>query len=140
MDVSYGTIGALCFVGFVVFTLVTTKNWTKLDTSFVFYASYHFNFINKVIHLCCIWPIYLTLVVVFGCFTDEIIPFVKWGNVSFVITFFIYVPYYLVLTFGDKAKDVRVAGIVGASLATACWYFGNAYADSHPNREDVILF
>lgn len=41
----------------------------SLDNSFAFYASYHQNFINKIIHIFCVWPIFFTFLV-FLCYTD----------------------------------------------------------------------
>jgi hypothetical protein len=41
----------------------------SLDNSFAFYASYHQNFINKIIHIFCVWPIFFTFLV-FLCYTE----------------------------------------------------------------------
>jgi 2-hydroxy fatty acid dioxygenase len=44
---------------------------TFLEKSFGFYASYHDNFMNQLIHVICVWPIFWTAVLFFQ-YTPEI--------------------------------------------------------------------
>lgn len=36
-----------------------------LDESLAFYASYHYNFLNKLVHIVCVWPIFWTAQIFF---------------------------------------------------------------------------
>ena len=58
-----------------------------LEKQFTFYASYHSNGINKLIHMLCIWPILATATV-----------FLAHANWSFLVLF-VYVPWYIVLDY-----------------------------------------
>jgi uncharacterized membrane protein YGL010W len=123
MKYGVGTMGALAFVGTALGTMVThEKPWWKLDESFAFYAQFHQDKINQLIHFFCIWPIFATFMPIFG-YTDNLVEFVPYGNVSFLIAV-VYAAYYLFLC----RNDAPMVGAASAGLALASWYGGNHYA------------
>ena len=50
----------------------TSKGFFDLRSQFVFYASYHNNTANVVIHLFCIWQLVATLLVLLQVFGESI--------------------------------------------------------------------
>lgn len=122
LGVSAGTIGALAFVTGVIINMIShEKPWYSLDASFDFYASFHRDKINKIIHFFCIWPIFATFMPIFG-HTDVLVPFVPYGNVSFIIAV-VYASYYVFLC----RNDAPIIGLLSGGLCMVFWYYGNHY-------------
>jgi uncharacterized membrane protein YGL010W len=86
---------------------------TDLDEQFTFYASYHHNGLNKLIHIFCVWPIVWTALVFLQGISIEapVSTPVHPVNVAFVAALFYAVVYISM----DKK-----AGSLGALLVLIC--------------------
>ena len=86
---------------------MTTIDRFDLEKQFTFYASYHHNHMNKLIHMFCIWPILGTFIILLA-HTDPIVSqpeavrnvtmlqeymIFNWSFLAVMI----YVPWYIVL-------------------------------------------
>uniref|UniRef100_A0A0D6QTC0 DUF962 domain-containing protein n=1 Tax=Araucaria cunninghamii TaxID=56994 RepID=A0A0D6QTC0_ARACU len=100
-----------------------------LEKQFAFYAAYHSNATNILIHTLFVWPIFFTALVL-GCFTPAIgvLPFPPGTfsfqeymvlNLSFVAAM-VYALFYIML---DKK-----AGAIAGALCFLCWVSSNALA------------
>jgi uncharacterized membrane protein YGL010W len=100
-----------------------------LDRSFVFYAGYHSDFINQLIHYVCIWPIFFTSLT-FLAYTDPLVNTAVplWlgsaGVVSFNWSFiiaFIYALYYTIIEFPGIAGPIAALGTYYCYINAAQW-------------------
>eukprot|EP01134_Creolimax_fragrantissima_P003312 CFRG3312T1 len=117
-----------CVVLGILITTVLTPNVFNLEKQFTFYASYHNDMINKIIHFLCIWPILWTAMVLFSYTTPmhsfevpDWVPFneycpVNWS--AFVAS--IYIIYYLIID--------PVGGILASCIVAACFISANAFS------------
>jgi len=83
----------------------------SLEDAYVFYGSYHHNKINKVIHIVCIWPILVTLLIILA----QVKPLFGLVDLSLVATL-IYTSYYAVV------EQPGLAGTLAAVLVVAAYY------------------
>lgn len=106
---------------------VAKEKLTWLESSFTFYASYHDEFVNQLIHIIFVWPIYWTAIL-FASYTDSfpgtesinaLLPEGHICNFCLVATV-VYFTFYLVIEF---------PGVVGplASALTILTYFSVQY-------------
>mmetsp|Transcript_25931 Transcript_25931/g.24774 ORF Transcript_25931/g.24774 Transcript_25931/m.24774 type:complete len:193 (-) Transcript_25931:2656-3234(-) len=84
-----------------------------LDNSFAFYASYHKNHANKIIHIFCVWPIFFTFLI-FLCYTDPY-TILKVGSFNLpldwaLIVSSVYFSYYAVI------EQPGIAGTISSGL------------------------
>ena len=92
-----------------------------LEKSFVFYASYHSNPTNKLLHIICVWPILITGLLLLSytpSFALPPLPFIPHGmlvNITSVITT-IYVVFFLAIT------SFAMEGIISSLLITLAYY------------------
>lgn len=91
---------------------------SSLDNYFAFYASYHRNYVNKIIHIFCVWPIFFTAMV-FLCYTDPY-TILNFGSLNLpldwpLITASIYFSYYAVI------EQPGIAGIISSCLVLFCY-------------------
>ncbi|KNC78072.1 hypothetical protein SARC_09480 [Sphaeroforma arctica JP610] len=117
-------------ISMLLLTLLTPKVF-NLEHQFTFYASYHNNFFNKLIHFLCIWPIFWTSLVFFA-HTSPIhnLPDILQSMLDMIpaqynqymvpdwsaIVADFYCIYYLVL---DPAGGMVAAALVGFCYTTA---------------------
>ena len=93
----------------------STTPQTFLEKSFSFYASYHNNFINQIIHIICVWPIFFTAILFlqyssllpFSNLISSFIPSFLSINYSLPVLFFYFVFYLL----------IELPGIIGPICA-----------------------
>ncbi|KAJ0988285.1 hypothetical protein J5N97_006641 [Dioscorea zingiberensis] len=93
------------------------KGLFDLEKHFAFYAAYHSNPINVLIHMLFVWPIFCTFVVLLH-FTPPLlrlpVPFADGLAINFAFAFaFIYALFYVLLD--------RKAGSLAALLCMLCW-------------------
>ena len=109
---------------------------TNLEDNFVFYCSYHHNFINKLIHVLCVWPIVWTHIAMFTYATrlislPVILPYqpssLAWAATLSTLG---WVTYWLVL---DKKS-----GWLAAMLVVACLFSAQYFTESFGDRGYVI--
>ncbi|KAJ7535529.1 hypothetical protein O6H91_12G051900 [Diphasiastrum complanatum] len=104
-----------------------------LEKQFAFYAAYHSNKINILIHTLFVWPIILTVMFLIA-FSKPIVPSPQFFEIlpqaqymvlnwSFVFTT-VYVVYYVLLD--------RKAGLLAGAMCIACWLGSNAFAKHVP--------
>jgi len=97
--------------------LALTPKRESLETQFSFYASYHHDFANQIIHIIFVWPILWTALL-FMAYTPSVVEVTVGSEVVplhpccaiFALT---YIVYYVLLE--------RPAGIGAAILAFVCW-------------------
>jgi uncharacterized membrane protein YGL010W len=87
-----------------------------LDNSFAFYASYHKNHTNKIIHIFCVWPIFFTFLI-FLCYTDPY-TILKVGSFNLpldwaLIVSSVYFSYYAVI---EQVCNIDI----GYTIYTSC--------------------
>eukprot|EP00123_Amoebidium_parasiticum_P000139 comp10360_c0_seq1/m.5145 comp10360_c0_seq1/g.5145 ORF comp10360_c0_seq1/g.5145 comp10360_c0_seq1/m.5145 type:complete len:234 (-) comp10360_c0_seq1:187-888(-) len=115
--------------GFIALVLVIVANTPKffdLESQFTFYASYHNNTVNKLIHLVCIWPIFWTSLVFFSYTstwpsdaTAELGINLNWSVAAAAI----YAFYYFFL-------DARGTGVLGFAAVALCWVTANKFKET----------
>jgi len=95
--------------------LVSTRELLNLDKQFVAYAVYHQDHVNKLAHEVCVWPIFLTFLVLFQ-YTKPVIPGLPFSNHAFVVAA-LYAGFYLALE--QTVYTAAAAGTVCACFITA---------------------
>jgi len=97
-----------------------------LDQQFLFYASYHHNKMNKLIHILCVWPILWTALVFceYAPFVapdslNSIVSSVHPLNLSFIFAF-VYASCYILM---EQKAGTLAAGLVFLSLFTARTFY-----------------
>lgn len=98
--------------------LFMTEQCLSFDKQFVFYASYHDNFINQLIHLLFVWPILATALIFLNFTHNDIVAVMISGSmvelhvasIFFALCYFVY---YLLLE--------RPAGILAALMVVGSW-------------------
>lgn len=86
-------VGGVFFAVMMVILVVTSQK-IDLKHEFVFYASYHNNKMNQLIHFCCIWPLFFTYFVFYTRTTN-------WTQVSAIIEDFgVHLPDWIQVDFG----------------------------------------
>jgi 2-hydroxy fatty acid dioxygenase len=109
-----------------------------LESSFAFYASYHNNGINQLIHIICVWPI-LWSAQIFLAYTPVIAtlpsPLSAAGapinvNSGFIVSSF-YIVYYLLIE--------QPAGIIAAALVYGGFFMSNELKAADPEVWKVAL-
>ncbi|CAG7720251.1 unnamed protein product [Allacma fusca] len=107
-----------------------------LDKQFVFYASYHHDKINKLIHIVCVWPI-LWSAMVFCQYAPIVAPdslnnlvsFAHPLNLAFIVALF-YATCYILM---EQKAGTFAAGLVFLSLLFSRSFFLTAEAKyGHP--------
>mmetsp|Transcript_7110 Transcript_7110/g.20785 ORF Transcript_7110/g.20785 Transcript_7110/m.20785 type:complete len:207 (-) Transcript_7110:457-1077(-) len=106
--------------------MLITKDCFDLEKQFTFYASYHNDKVNQIIHFICIWPILWTGMVFFAgtvpimevpeAAADFLAPATDRGaelDWCFVLAAY-YAIYYILL-------EKNLAGFTGAALVIASW-------------------
>jgi hypothetical protein len=93
-------------------------SWSKprpcLLAQFTFYAQYHNNFINQVIHIVCVWPILWTALVLLSL-TPAVVPTPAFLPPSVIINgAFIGAAIYTLFYLGMEVANVRSLAGAGA--------------------------
>jgi 2-hydroxy fatty acid dioxygenase len=104
---------------------------TFLERSFTFYASYHDNFINQLIHIVCVWPIFWTAVLFFQYSptlpgSEFIQPYLPDGfSVTYGFPLLVFYFFFYLL--------VELPGVVGplCSLIVFFTYVTTTYVKNH---------
>ncbi|KAA0171158.1 hypothetical protein FNF28_00925 [Cafeteria roenbergensis] len=113
--------------------MVSSQSW--LLRGFTFYAKYHWDPINQLIHMCCIWPILFSAIVLFAdiplpesvvaqipAAVVEAVPF-RMDNVGFVVAV-AYFLWHFTLSFS--------IGAVANCLVIACLIGSDAWHANYP--------
>ena len=99
----------------------------SLEQAYVFYGSYHHNQINKVIHLVCIWPILITMLVMLA----QLKPLFHVVDLSVVVTV-IYASYYAVV------EQPGLAGTLATLLVVASFFLARELKDSNAYDPKIV--
>ena len=99
-----------------------------LEDAYVFYASYHSDPTNKVIHILCVWPLVLTGILFLNMTPTiadipslrEVLPSTVKLNLGLIVSI-IYVVYYLTIDFAGIAGIIAAAIVVVGYLASTAW-------------------
>ncbi|KAJ1617540.1 hypothetical protein T492DRAFT_1099087 [Pavlovales sp. CCMP2436] len=114
---AYALVLTLCSAG------VLTSRVLDLEEQFSFYASYHQQPINQLIHLACIWPLLWSALV----FADASSPIIG----ALIAT--IFAAYYIAL-------DRKGAwGLLSAFAVCVCWSLARAFRDATENASTLAL-
>ena len=103
-----------------------------LDNAYIFYAEYHNDMINKLIHILCVWPIFFTGLV-FLSYTKPIAIAqsiaVNWS----VIISFIYGSFYFII------EQPGIAGPIATLLVTFCYFGSKELVSLYPDIWKIAL-
>lgn len=105
---------------------------THLEEAFAFYASYHSNKLNQLIHIFCVWPILFTGQI-FLTYTPPLLADHSLTNWSLVMSI-VYMLYYFLI------EQPGVAGPIASLLVLGGFYFANAAHDGYPDCWKLALF
>lgn len=110
----------------------------NLEKQFAFYGSFHNHPVNVAIHVCFVWPILFTFLILLA-YTEPLLQLHQWPtavllgalpfsqfmvlNYSFVLAV-VYVLFYV-------SMDIK-SGSVAAFLVLLCWVGSNAVAQHVP--------
>jgi 2-hydroxy fatty acid dioxygenase len=119
---------------------------TFLERSFSFYASYHDNFINQLIHIICVWPIFWTAVLFLQYSSDlpepitealkPILPIGHSTNWSLPFLLF-YFFFYLLVELPGVIGPLCALFVYLTSLTTI--HVKETYADSAPWKIALVV-
>lgn len=97
-----------------------------LDNAYVFYAEYHNNAINKILHVICVWPIFLTGLI-FLSYTSPVITLqsvsINWSTIISLI----YGIFYFII------EQPGIAGPMASLLVLFCYYTSKEFVSVYPD-------
>ena len=104
-----------------------------LDNAYCFYAEYHDNIINKVLHIICVWPIFLTGLI-FLSYTKPIVKIsdnipINWS----VIISIIYGTFYAII------EQPGIAGPIATLLVILCYLTSKELVSLYPDVWKIAL-
>ena len=111
------------------------KQLSWLENSFAFYASYHHNPVNQIIHFICIWPIFWTFMLMLSYtkpidsldFVSEQLPEGYEVNICLILAAMYFV-YYLLIELPGIAGPIAAALVAFSYVSTH--YVRELYPDS----------
>ena len=103
---------------------------THLENAFAFYASYHNNKANQLIHIVCVWPILITAQVFFT-YTPQLLADYPTSNWSLVVSA-VYILYYLSI-------EQPLAGPLAALMVLGGYFLANTWHASDPECWKLAL-
>ena len=104
---------------------------TSLEKAFAFYASYHNNKENQLIHIFCVWPILVTAQV-FLTYTSPLVDGFPCTNWSMVVSV-IYMLYYFFI------EQPGIAGPLASLFVLGGFYFANSWHIADPECWKLAL-
>mmetsp|Transcript_10872 Transcript_10872/g.21311 ORF Transcript_10872/g.21311 Transcript_10872/m.21311 type:complete len:214 (-) Transcript_10872:159-800(-) len=128
---TFGDQAAASFVAIVLGCAVMTPDLFDLKKQFAFYASYHTDHHNQLVHFACIWPIYWSTMAILHKTTpfagvkegeDSTTLRCNWATVATAI----YAGYYLLMD--------RSVGAVAAGIAVGCYYTAGKWVKKDPRN------
>ena len=131
-------------LSFAFYIMSKTAKLSWLEKNFAFYASYHNDPINQLIHIVCVWPILWTAIL-FLAYTDPIpgldaitsmLPGNQVCNFAVVGTA-IYFIYYLLIELPG------IAGPIASAMIVLCYYSAmyvkETYAEQQPWKLGIVV-
>lgn len=116
----------LCSANSIIMSL------TALESAFAFYASYHSNKTNQLIHIFCVWPILFTAQI-FLAYTPSVLPAYPIINGSLIVSVF-YMMYYFII------EQPGIAGPIASALVLGGYLFATSIHESTPDIWKLALF
>ena len=110
----------------------TNMSLTALESAFAFYASYHSDKTNQLIHIFCVWPILFTAQI-FLAYTPAVLPAYPIANWSLIVSVF-YMLYYFII------EQPGIAGPIASALVLGGYLFATAVHASTPDVWKIALF
>lgn len=105
---------------------------TALESAFAFYASYHSNKTNQLIHIFCVWPILFTAQI-FLAYTPPVLAAYPQVNAALLVSAF-YMVYYFII------EQPGIAGPIASLLTLGGYLFATSIQASTPDVWKIALF
>lgn len=104
---------------------------TALESAFAFYASYHSNKTNQLIHIVCVWPILFTAQI-FLAYTPTVLSELPALNGALIVSIFYMIYYFFI-------EQPGIAGPIASALVLGGYLFATSIVTSTPEIWKIAL-